>query len=389
MTSPRVLLIGASVRAASQSAVRAGWGAVASDMFGDSDLRAIAEFVPIGSYPNDFAAVVAERDLPVIYTGGLENYPELLSQIPQLWGNSAEPLRLVRDPFFWTDLLKSNGVSVAEVRRWDDPPPDPDGWLVKPLNGAGGAGVRLARDSELSAEGSYFQQRISGDVLSAVFIGAGSRATLCGATRQLVHAVSTEVPFAYGGSVGPIPLSPRVAEQVQRLGDLAANRIGLRGLFGIDFVSCGNSVYPIEFNPRYTASVEVIELAMDVGLLPAHRAACLDEPVVLEQKPRTEAVAKLILYAREDLVVPCELKQQILPLHTKLADIPTVGSPVPANAPLCTVLAHGPTVDAAIDVAATVARHMRRLVPTGCTDWLTNPDIRNSLPHRNNTLDPT
>ena len=70
-------------------------------------------------------------------------------------------------------------------------------------------------------------------------------------------------PFHYCGSIGPIEMLP----------DLDCNRVavawqetlrvgcGLRGLFGVDFILGNDQPWPVEVNPRYTASLEVLEYA--------------------------------------------------------------------------------------------------------------------------------
>ena len=48
---------------------------------------------------------------------------------------------------------------------------------------------------------------------------------------------------------------------LQQLGLDLARGCGLRGLFGVDFVLSEGVPWPVEINPRYTASVEVLEYA--------------------------------------------------------------------------------------------------------------------------------
>lgn len=347
---PRVLIIGASVRAAAQSARRAGWDVVASDMFGDADLREIAEFVPIDSYPDGFSRVLQAYDLPVIYTGGLENYPDLLTEASTLWGNFAEPLARVRDPFFWTELFEASGIRTAGLKRHDDQPAVPEAWLVKSFKGAGGGGVRFATTGQGDA-GTFLQEFITGQLMSGVFVGTPSSAVLCGVTKQLTRATCDEVPFAYGGTVGPVGLADSCERQICEVGDLLAASAGLRGLFGVDFVLDGTSVVPIEINPRYTASVEVLELASQRSLLAEHKATCCGELVSTVPVVPTCCLAKVILYAASDMTIGVELNRQVLPEYARFADTPLPGTRVPAGRPVCTLLCEGETPGAALDRA--------------------------------------
>ncbi len=70
--SPVVIIVGASVRAAAQSAVRAGYQVLAADLFRDSDLRKCAESIRVQDYPNGLLDVLSEwPPSDWLYTGGL------------------------------------------------------------------------------------------------------------------------------------------------------------------------------------------------------------------------------------------------------------------------------------------------------------------------------
>ena len=53
--SERIAIVGASVRAAAASAVRAGFSVAAADLFADEDLREIADATRIRDYPDGLA----------------------------------------------------------------------------------------------------------------------------------------------------------------------------------------------------------------------------------------------------------------------------------------------------------------------------------------------
>ena len=89
----------------------------------------------------------------------------------------------------------------------------------------------------------------------------------------------------------------RIAKALARASDL-------HGLFGIDFVLDRDRVWLTEVNPRYTASVEVLELARRQSLLAAVVEGGLRQPIHSLAEGGTltivpvEFVAKAILYAR-------------------------------------------------------------------------------------------
>src|SRR3954447_12097994 len=100
----RILVVGASARAAAVSALRAGAEPCCIDHFADRDLRALCPFhhVPIdqGAAGLEHAAS-SLLSSAWIYTGPMENHPdrvERISRTRRLAGNSAEVLRRVRNP---------------------------------------------------------------------------------------------------------------------------------------------------------------------------------------------------------------------------------------------------------------------------------------------------
>src|SRR6478672_5850672 len=93
-----LLLIGASVRAAAFSALRAGFSPWCADLFGDLDLRqrCPCEVLPAARYPDGFFDLLKVAPAgPVVYTGALENARPLLNRLGKkwtIWGNVSKTL---------------------------------------------------------------------------------------------------------------------------------------------------------------------------------------------------------------------------------------------------------------------------------------------------------
>ena len=151
-----LIIVGASARAAAFSALRAGLRPCCFDLFADADLRARChvEAIPAREYPRSLPGQVAGAPPgPWLYTGGPENHPEIVARIARdrpLLGNDAEVLRLVRDPVFVSNLLRSAGLPYAEVSLRE--PDDGRAWLAKPCASAGGTGIRVWRPGEQTGE---------------------------------------------------------------------------------------------------------------------------------------------------------------------------------------------------------------------------------------------
>jgi uncharacterized protein len=360
--SPRVLLVGASVRAAAFSALRAGLSPWCLDLFADADLAAAAPCQRLTTrYPDGFADLLAEGPLgPWLYTGGLENHPRFVSRLARqrpLWGNDPATLRACRSPAVVANILRSAGLPAPALCLPSEKPDPGKRWLVKPLRGAGGTGIHFLEGREAIPPSSYLQEFLEGNPCAALFVGAGSATTLLGLTRQLVgldwlHAT----PFHYCGSIGPVPLDAVQYDQIERLGRALAVGCGLIGLFGVDGVLRDGLFWPVEVNPRYTASVEVVEHATGLCAMDWHRRACGQQPLAaLPVSAATEMVGKAILFALDDLVFPAdgpwtnELRWPRdpwrLPTH---ADIPVAGTAIRARQPILSVLTRAATMEAVV-----------------------------------------
>src|SRR5262249_52040955 len=163
------------------------------------------------------------------------------------------------------NIFRAVGIACPAIFQNPAAVPAHGQWLIKPLLGAGGQGIRLWQGEpipERSQEQVYFQEYIEGDSCAAIYLGSGNAARLLGVSRQLVaeswlHATA----FHYCGSIGPLALTPPLQQAFERLGNVLAAGCGLRGVFGVDCVLCDGVPWPVEVNPRYTASIEVLEYA--------------------------------------------------------------------------------------------------------------------------------
>ena len=123
-----LLIVGASARAAAHSAQRGGFHVQAIDLFNDLDLRTVADCRHSFDYPYDLGSLSrAFPDSPFLYTGALENFPDVVSEIAEshtLLGNDATVLKYVRDPFWLENFLRDNGFAALELRPHNRPPED-------------------------------------------------------------------------------------------------------------------------------------------------------------------------------------------------------------------------------------------------------------------------
>jgi len=205
---------------------------MAIDLFGDLDLAAspAARIAP-GLYPVGLPRLARRfPPAPFIYTGAMENHPEVIARLAgerELWGNSPETVRRVRDPLQVRAALLDAGIPSPRCAVGSRPGEAGCRWLRKPLAGAGGRRIGFAprRGGPWDAA-VYFQEWIEGRSFSAIFVAAGGRALHLGTTVQLVGESEFGArPFAYCGSLGPALLRKKAAERIRRIGDVLAARL--------------------------------------------------------------------------------------------------------------------------------------------------------------------
>jgi len=323
-----LILVGSSVRAAAQSAVRAGFSPWCVDQFGDRDLTEIAADVQtVLDWPAGIEA--AFRETPAadwLYTGALENDSELvgrLSDARRLLGCGPDVLRCIRDPRWLAHTLTKASLPslpvIVSTSDFESTMSDKsvtltahssEQWILKPQASAAGLNIR---DFELSSPtppdlGRYFlQKKATGRSISGVFLGAEG------------------------------------AEGRQ-----------LKGLFGIDFIfdKSSGELWTLEVNPRYPASAELYERALGWPMIRWHVDACrrsvLPSANYLQQVGAGKSSrkhGKLIVYAKRDFAAP-----DIVPLVKRLpqnggpeasvdaADIPQLGILIRKDEPVCTLL---------------------------------------------------
>lgn len=238
-------------------------------------------------------------------------------------------------------------------------------WLLKPRRSGGGHGTVVWRPGLPVARRHYLQERIAGVPGSIVFAADGRAATPLGFSRQLVGLREFGAAgFRYCGSLlastSPVFADqPQVLARATVLASAVTETFGLRGLNGLDFVARDGVPFPIEVNPRYAASMELVERAGRISLFAVHADACAGRLVAPPSAP-TRVHGKAIVYARRDVVVADPTLWRV----GTLADVPHPGEQIGRGHPICTVFAEADDADgclhALVEAAAAVYRGVER-----------------------------
>lgn len=364
---PTWLLVGASVRALAASAARcrAAPRLVAVDLFGDRDLRALAEWHPpadaarrptLRGCVSTAARVVAAGGIDaVVPAGGMEHHAAPLARavgpVPVL-ASDPRAVAAVRDPGRLFAAARAAGLPYP--RTWLPPdrvPADAGPCLLKPRRGGGGRGIRPWRPGRPVPRGAVVQARAGGVPVGAAAAGDGRGARLLGVALGLAGPALGAPPFAYAGSlVGPVlgGATAAVGRAAEAAVDRLAAAFALSGLFGVDFLLDGARLLLVEVNPRYTASMELIEAATGDPLLDLHLdgvgGRLPDAPPLWRRLLEGPVVGKGVVYASR----PARAPDTSPWLAAGWRDVPPSGAALPAGDPVCSVFAAGRDVEATL-----------------------------------------
>lgn len=271
------------------------------------------------------------KEIGFVYGSGFENQPDLLYEIEQrcrVFGNTAETVRMVKDPGYFFSLLSGMDIPFPEIAL--DVPEHSEGWLGKRIGGSGGTHVQpLPADSPFD----YYQKRVPGRPCSLLFLanGRGDIRTV-GFNEQWLAEVPGK-PYLYGGAVSQANLSEPVRAAMLSAAQRISARFGLRGLNSLDCMVDGGRMWVLEINPRLSASFALYDVANEgARLFQSHLLACVGE--LGAEFPAESACAHLIYYAPFDLSVPAATHWP-----DWATDIPVGPVQAKAGDPLCTVTA--------------------------------------------------
>jgi predicted ATP-grasp superfamily ATP-dependent carboligase len=289
------------------------------------------------------AALAGQAPSPVIGVicgAGFEDRPELLAALAARWtllGNDAETVAGIKAPDRFFAALSRLGI--AHPTTTTQRPADGVGWLAKRRGGAGGSHVMRAGLAHGDAR-IYFQQRVEGRAVSALFVGNGQEARVLGFSEQWT-APTRRSPWRYGGAVRPADLSEAAQASMTHAVELVVPAFALNGLGSADFIVGAQGPMLLEINPRPGATLDIFDTNA-VPLLRLHLDAVLDGKLPGGPLRFADAAASAIVYAPERLRV-----QSSMVWPAWAADRPNPSELIDKNRPICTVWARAATKEGA------------------------------------------
>lgn len=373
-----ILVVGVSARGLAESAVRSGLAhrIVAADYFGDFDLGLLCPHRSIKrdlSLPYDARHLITvSSGLPydaLIYVANLENYPSVVGAMAggkPILGNSPAILTSVRDPIRFFGFLVQYGIRAPRIavdaERLESH--SDTIWLRKPLRSGGGHGIAVHSPGDRLEAGYFLQEYLDGVSCGAVFAANGSDARLLGISEQLIGRNEFGADeLRYCGSIlGPLGARQDewggIIESLRRVVGAITREFHLVGINGIDFILNGKVVYPLEINPRYTASMELVERAYGLNMFKTHLDACQGRLPDFDLLAYRDAgyTGKAIRFASQSLVFRDPQRW----FDRGARDLPFEGEHIARGQPVCTLFSCGQSrsecYNALADNAMTIER---------------------------------
>ncbi len=348
--SPAILIAAISGRSLAAAARRAGYRPLVADLFCDCDTVALSErtarlsgSISQGIEREKIIGILSrlmgdEKPAALVYGSGFERQPDVIDALGRVFplaGNSADTVRAIKDPANLSQLCRSLDIPHPAIQF--SSPEKPEGWLTKLGGGAGGSHVRPV--ATIPAEpGYYYQQRMSGRSISALFLAQNGAARIIGVSRQWSSPSPTS-PFRYGGAVRLMRFDRQKKMQIGCWLDKLTRHCGLVGLCSADFIDGSEGLHLIEINPRPGATLDIFDTdsaPLLIEHLRAVRGERIDVPVY------RGAAAAAIAYTSRSISCFPDVKWPNL-----TADHQRPGSVLSPGDPVCTVLAHARSASAA------------------------------------------
>lgn len=309
-SSDALFVVGFSCRSLAQSARRQGFSPLVIDRCGDRDTREAAKLYSVWMPEEDLTEETIDLfliDRPsrldltssfprhCMLAGGTENQIDLIARLSRKFPDMMKPEQYasMRSWKNWRSWSEHSGMIFP--RSWElgtilsDPielkclpidSTDSHEYLIKRLDQAGGLGVStwnpeeapLASHMALGARNGIIQERIDGQSVGVTFLSSAHGSLALGCTEAWPTQPHPWGAFVYQGSVGPVSLQQEDWTLLEAFAKNVTIASQWRGLWQADFIRKGSHWYLLEINPRWTASMEILEASTGMELV---RLNCL------------------------------------------------------------------------------------------------------------------
>ncbi|MDP3930912.1 MAG: ATP-grasp domain-containing protein [Methylococcaceae bacterium] len=334
----KLLIVGQSARMLAYAAKQIGLNSIVIDVYSDSDTQAFAlEFCQIPDLSKCYlipalSFLIARHSISdVIYSSGFEEYPDSLGYLTEkleVLGNNYKTFVAVQDKksFFSTlGTLKIPHPDVSFIQ-----PELAEDWLIKPMFGHGGIGIKRFSQTCNVDKYFYWQKFLIGAQHSVLFLADGEHAQVVGFNTQWTLNSDEKTEFIFSGIINSCELRDEYKQNVVEWIEKLVPVYGLLGLNSLDFIYTNGACFVLEINPRPSASMQLY----DVDLLSRHIRACNGE-LTPNLPLQTRAAAYQVIYAEDDLTIPVQFYWP-----EGVVDIPKAGALIRKGQPICSIIVH-------------------------------------------------
>jgi methenyltetrahydromethanopterin cyclohydrolase len=337
-----ILIVASSARLLAQLIRKEGVSPLAIDSFTDVDTqKSTLEAIKVGDlsivHVKEAISILSQRHCitHVIYGSGLERHQDTLKYLEQNFivvGNSVDVFSAVQNKVCFFKKLKQHHISYPETSF--HPPGNEKNWLVKPLFGEGGIGIKKYGGESIDC---YWQKYCAGTPRSVLFIAKRAEYKIIGFHKQFTAQINDH-QFVFAGVINQPEINSIIIQALKKILDNLVVEFALKGINSLDFIEKNSQCYVLEINPRPSASLNLY----NSSLLSEHinsstkGGGALAPPDSRKEKALSFYRAYKILFAEKDITIS---NQIVWPLW--VLDIPCEGSIINTGDPICSIIAGG------------------------------------------------
>jgi len=334
-----VLIIATSGRLLAQLAKEVGYIPLVIDCFADVDTHfnasCVVEVGCLGLVEVKQALRVVEKQYSieyVIYGSGFENHLNTLQYLEQIFtvlGNSFNVFSIIQNKKNFFSILKQYLIPYPEVSF--QVPTDNYQWLLKPLAGEGGVGIRKYTKKIKNTDSCYWQRYILGTPRSVLFIADSEEHQIIGFHKQFIAQIN-EYEFVFSGLISQPETNQKLILQLEKALDVVVSSFKLKGINSLDYIEREGCCYILEVNARPSASLNLY----GSELFKPHLKNCLINKDLINVNLLKTYQAYKIIFAEQAISIKEQLR------WPKWAvDIPRSGSIINTGEPICSIIAGG------------------------------------------------
>lgn len=298
--------------------------------------------------------LLEEADSIILYTGiSPDDFTSKYKK--KIIGNKST--KNINDKFYFYKKIKNKFLvpltfKISDIdeckeilKQYDD-----KSFIIKPLVGAGGYGVKLANKESLNQLNDMefiLQEFVNGINLSSSVLSSSKEAkTIINSRLLSENEILHNNDFRYCGNILPLDIHSintynnfniskdesgmkKLNEDLNTSSEKLIKQFKLIGSNGVDIILLNDDFYIIELNPRLQGSYESIENVLNINLLDAHIKACHGE-IINTGKAKGYSF-KRIIYS------PQKVKVDDLDFNN-VYDIPKENTIIEKDEPLVTII---------------------------------------------------